>query len=148
MCWTGYTSHKRIADKDIPCKKVIGYDNNIGVYKAWFIPKVCYSIGHLYTSELSVKVRAFPDALPPKGDLEIEITKGLHCYADSLRVARHDSIFRHGLAIGNFLIYESYDKPDTITLVDCIIPKGATYYENGRGEIVTDKLKLVKIHKL
>ena len=145
MCWIGTRTQKWIATKDIPCKKVIGYDEKVGVYRPWIMRALpCfYSIGHLYTADFGIEQRSCEHYY-------LQIHKGIHCYANSLKVCkRHE----YGMVVGNnlFTVGNNLFIGDKATLkpilVDCIIPRGATYYENERGEIVTNKLKLVKIYE-
>ena len=138
MCWIGTRTQKWIATNDIPCKKVIGYDEKVGVYRPWIMRALpCfYSIGHLYTADFGIEQRSCEHYY-------LEIHKGIHCYANSLKVYKHHD---YSMIVGNNL-FTGDQRTLRPVLVDCIIPRGATYYENERGEIVTNKLKLVKIHE-
>ena len=142
MCWVGYSSDKKIANKDIPCRKVIGYDIFSGVYKAWYMRNLknsFYTIGETYTAELFInKTSCIP--YKEKFNWTVNISTGLHCYSENRKPVYGD---KKSLIVGNILFSGDNFVP---ILVDCIIPKGATYYENYFGEIVTNKLTLVKIH--
>lgn len=148
MCWTGHSKHKWIATKDIPCKKVIGHDqydkmHGKNIYIPWLMRHLpfFYMIGHTYEASLNV-VQRRPLAAS-KTDCWIAIDAGLHCYSDDLKVYKHHD---YSIIVGNNLFTGDQHTLRPV-LVDCIIPRGATYYENERGEMVTNKLKLIRIHE-
>ena len=146
MCWIGFKRNKWVADKDIHCKKVIGYDEKVGVYRPWIMRSLpfFYEIGQMYATKLEIKTKKCGPHFSPSEDRHfLEIMTGLHCYANSLKVYKHHD---YSMIVGNNLFTGDQHTLRPV-LVDCIIPRGATYYENERGEIVTNKLKLVKIYE-
>ena len=102
----------KIADKDIVCYKLIKRTKIKGVYKASF-QEFEYIIRQLYTNNLDIK---FVD----------RIIKNLcpsfphHCV-----YAIEEGMFH---SYTNYMPFELLSSPDE-TILKCIIPKGAYYYE-------------------
>ena len=143
MCWTGYRDCKQIAKKDIPCKKIIAYNKVFRTYTSWFTRNIDYSIGKTYSETIMVYNRTGASWCR---DI-VDIREGLHCFDDRLESKeKWVDVFRH-IIIGSYSFESTQFATVMPVLVDCIIPKGATYYVNVRGEIVTNQLKLVKIHE-
>jgi hypothetical protein len=149
MCWYGKLLSKQVAKKDIHCKKVIAYNPKDKYYFPYYViygDIRRYEIGKTYTSNLEIRnIRmSHVDLLQ-----HCHIEDGLHCYSWDVTVVANkvdNSAFTITAKTGG-IAYYSFDEPQLRypILVDCIIPKGATYYENDYGEIVTNTLKLVKI---
>ena len=148
MCWYGKLSSKQVAKKDIHCKKVIAYNPKEKYYYPYYVNRgkiKRYEIGNTYTSNLEIRNIRMSQADSLQ---HCNIEDGLHCYSWDVTVEANKvdkSLF--AVICKEGVTYYWYDKlllryP---VLVDCIIPKGATYYENDYGEIVTDILKLVKV---
>lgn len=148
MCWYGKLLSKQVAKDDIHCKKIIAYNSKDKFYFPYYIRYgeiKRYEIGKTYTSNLEIiNVRT---SVPNN----CYIKDGLHCYSWDVTVLANKNKFCDSvLAVidkkgGRDYYWFEKPQPGYPILVDCIIPKGATYYKNDRGEIVTDTLKLVKI---
>ncbi len=138
MCWTG-NSNPIVAKDDIPCKKIVKvlYRPPRKIYVPFFMhaKSIEYVIGETYTSEIRIRYQ-WEDGFK-------EIDVGLHCYSKDVKTQH----LQTGIAV-NFLnnpngrYYSNIYNP---VLMNCIIPKGTTYYENNNGEIVTEKLKIISI---
>lgn len=149
MCWYGKLLSKQVASKEIHCKKVIAYNTRDEYYFPYYVRYgdiKRYEIGKTYTSNLGISNIRISQA-----DFlqHCNIEDGLHCYSWDVTVTANkvdNSAFAVTDKKGGRAYYW-FDAPQLRypVLVDCIIPKGATYYENDYGEIVTDTLKLVKI---
>ena len=147
MCWVGKVTDKKVADKDILVKKFLTDDMRSPVM--------------YFKYELGVE---YDRLLTPKhveGNYDkIEIISGLHCYSNGCKILRnrHNNYYcvfsTPTKSIANFLrcitgwlihglmnwvcfsLYRYYEYSPYYA----VIPKGATYYENDKGEIVSSKL--------
>ena len=112
MCLITTTSIPKIADKDIICYKLVKRTKIKGVYKSGF-QGFEYVIRQLYTNNIN-----------------IEFTH---------KLIRYSSFLRYSIEEGMFHSYVSPLYPLEVitipnwTMLKCIIPKGAYYYE---GEFV------------
>ena len=106
-------------------------------------PFMCfpYCLGKEYKAEIHVEEALFPyekDA----------IDEGLHCYSEECMVKEFCNSIAVDNPYGEFL--ECYTRGFYCSrafpvVVKCTIPKGSVYYENGNGEIVTEKYILNKV---
>ena len=152
MCWVGNIHHKRIAEKDIHCKKIIAKDSN-GCLDAWYRKGHPYAVGETYEEKLDIELRSKDSDL-------IDINKGLHCYNYKCTITM-DITITHKLpyfvvakTVGLFRkdFYHTHQEELTAecnayvnpVIVEVVIPKGTTYYENYFGEIVTEKFVITK----
>ena len=118
-----------IATKDIICYKIVRKLNDkLNDYKGAFMseyqyfvyePKVIYKLGGM------LKVHSASPTLSL-------ITKGFHSYS------------RLSSVNNSINLKEEWGKYD-LSIVECIIPKGSTYYyNNSEHEYVSDSIKIIK----
>ena len=138
MCWTGLGTDRKLAKEDIKCWKVV---LSLGV-ESFFRPPIrytqsdmIYEVGNTYHSLLSIEPRGRGFGLGKYIDINI----GLHCYASHITFQKTTSGYQ--VSNGDFFISTPTKQ---IKLIECIIPKWTVYYENSKGEIVTEKLILKK----
>lgn len=127
---------------DIKCKKILG--KPCAMYKHYLSPIFGskYHVGETYSCE-QIK----PRYVGPHW----EIHKGIHCYSwDKTQVVETTDVFgKRNIKIyvprkGKMRAFIGYGD---VIAVECIIPRGTIYYENQYGEIVTEKLKIVREFK-
>ena len=153
MCWTGKTGDIHIAKEDIEVRKMLLKErkelfNNPSFVSPYQFMK--YKIGIGYVTKIN-PLHAFPLS----GSSYITIKEGLHCYSPSkCRFVKRENFQGETNIITVYLLCDSKNLAeqarDTVcfqanryrypVLMKCIIPKGTTYYENKRGEIVSEKL--------
>ena len=111
MCWTSCVLNKRKALDDFIVYKLVKFDTF----------NTCKSLvyNYIYTFEKLYKL-GFP-LLSKNRNYVYIIDEGFHSCAH----------------LHSLLYIE--DSLDTL-VVECTIPKGATYYVNGHGEVVSDKI--------
>jgi hypothetical protein len=147
MCWAGNLTDKKIANKDIHVYKIVRRveEGDKVTYKAPFNP-FYYKLGRMYRSEFGI--RSF--------DSFIEINEGFHSFSEDMLVRMNDV---NNIALYNkknggmmFCVYikqtsaitSAFGPCGTPVIMECIIPNGATYYENEFGEIVSNEIILHK----
>lgn len=144
MCW--YTGNKnyrvaRIAEKDIRVFKIVELDDNkIQAYFQDFIYGLVDSEENIVSwTEL------FPHSLYFDSNSAIGI--GYHSYSEKVftyPVAR-DNMFPF---IDRLCIADSFYILDpAIRIMECVIPAGTEYFINEQGEIVSEIIRPIKIHK-
>ena len=152
MCWKGSTQQRKVADKDIEVYKVMYkyQDKYLPYYK---YSEFHYEPGTLYTQELIPLSISFYS--PDLCDIKI----GFHSYShkSTIPMITNSNCIRistpRGTLIAEYRGYssETMDIYPTwycgkievnreIHIVMCVIPQGATYYENGQGEIVSNRI--------
>lgn len=142
MCWSSTKIPiRKIADKDIPCIKIILQCKN-GNYQAAF-NNYDYSIGKLYEQESNLQIVNFPNNYKPVSFL---IRDGFHSYSMECRFTYDNYVLV--IYPKNNPFYDDYlnffcDYDYFIGLF--IIPKDSEYYENEKGEIVSSKIKFQKV---
>ncbi len=144
MCWFGDRNDKRVAKEDIRCKKVFYRTPGYFKVKRYVSPvfKAPYKQGDTAISKIGIHL----------GTGYWMIDQGIHCYnMKKVEVERSMSESGERLIAKRPLSTKVYganyqcvhygnDIGMQVVLVECIIPKGAIYYENKSGEIVTEKL--------
>ena len=145
MCWSSKTLEKRIANEDIKVFKV-GYERNakLDSYYRWFL----YDINRLYETAIH----------PERFEELYVITQGFHSYNRkkcSYFCKIKDNIILHKIKdiqinvrtkITGKIIDRYYGNIiDSIKIFECTIPKGAEYFENEDGEIVSNQIIIKKI---
>ena len=167
MCWEGRTKNKKIAKKDIKATKVLyryeGESNLVSPYM-----KSEYELGKLYKAQIIGRVG---DKCGRK-DFSFFVHEGLHCFSKKciivstpnrrelyvrtpsrleriyIRLGLFAWVFKHSTIREKWdrtnASYEEISFPRDVVLVDVIIPKGTTYYENRNGEIVTEAYQLAE----
>lgn len=147
MCWVGNIHNKRIAEKDIHCKKIIAKYSN-GCLDAWYRKGHPYAVGETYEEKLNIEPRS-------KDSDAIDINNGLHCYDGSVKITitkvpeelpylviqKLKGCFKR-----DFYNAHHIDEFNVIpVIVEVVIPKGTVFYENEFGEIVTEAFTLTKV---
>ena len=139
MCWNCYKSEclKPItAESDVKVFKIaLKLDNHAAVPYYMSGTGIIYRVGLTYEAEIG------------SPGLTGRISEGLHCYSQlqcGVTKTQYRFIDVYNLTLhGNIAVYAD----DLIVILHCIIPKGATYYLNDIGEIVTEKLIVKSISK-
>lgn len=134
MCWKGYNV-KHIAEKDIKVFKIcksMGDRSCISSFMGFI-----YEIEETYKSDLNVYIH----------DNNITyIFEGLHSYSlDLLKILDkgYSGCFDYVEISYKGEFIERYEAKSCY--VECIIPKGSTYYLNYKGEYVSDTIKILNI---
>lgn len=141
MCWFSKTLEKKIAPKEgVKVFKVVSLiDDKISSY---YMRNSEYKLNCLKTSVIRIE----------KHSLFYVCNVALHSYSSEHCNYRISVVFDSPI-IRIFTneegIIDAYYFPeDDLCIMECIIPEGATYYENSCGEIISDKLiptKLIEI---
>ena len=136
MCWsTKKPAVLKMAEKDIAVFKVVEQvDEKLLSYCKGFP----YEIGKLYETRIG-------DRKVKCGRLCIE--EGFHSYSNKCKWKPLDQITDtiHKVTFGNCVLAIDISILYEHVKVNCIIPKGALYYENEHGEIVSDKIIIKEI---
>jgi hypothetical protein len=145
MCWTGFLTDKKVAEKNITCYKIISQYQ--GKYYAYY-RVTPYEFNKLYEEPITPLKR---NALT----YSHSVFEGLHCYSENVKIKYYYGCFIVNTAnitqyTPNFPHFESNVRFNVLTfympiVVKCIIPKGTVYYENKHGDIVSEKLILKEI---
>lgn len=155
MCWKATAEYiqPKMAEEDIPVFKIVTkHKKKRGMYEPlYYNGDVIYKRDNTYTHEdIVVEINN-----PCLGHA-YAINEGLHCYRrDKVVFNPFVCVDSYGIPYGspvwntksNHHIIDSGLVSDRDRLMDCIIPKGTTYYENEYGEIVTTCIKVVRIRK-
>ena len=128
MCLLTGQLEPKIADKDIVCYKMVTKYRIIGVYLSEY-QAFEYIIGRLYTNNIDVK----------------------HSEALLQTIYRKDTSLTGTYSISDFM-FHSYQSPYKYsiradTIVKCVIPKGAYYFEgkhNGRWGYASSQIKILE----
>lgn len=139
MCWVGEPFEK-VADKDIKVYKVVRathFTNKQGrdevQAEAWYRRDTVYFPGKRYHLGKKISPRR------TRNFCECYIEEGFHSYsAENTRITYS---FHYGwlkVDSRNKFCLDVYHYLPSVLI--CIIPKGTTYYENDRGEIVSEEL--------
>lgn len=155
MCWTTNRAEfavKKTAEQDIPVFKIVRYkkikiymDDEITTKITSYFQGYEYTLGKQVESEMKIETKMMigPVTLPTSP----RINTGLHSYDMKLRktLLHVDGInYIYGLDGGFVQAYSTY----VSAIMHCVIPAGAEYYENERGEIVSNKLRTVSIEEI
>ena len=156
MCWYGNITDKKVAKTNIEVQKVLMMsDKDVDR----FLSPYRYEV---YTANEEKKhtIEVRDDIVDEFNEDIIRIDVGLHSYSRECKIENIQRKPLEGDFVMRFLIVypKNHDKsklfgsifsyPDRIiyslhripVMVKAIIPKGTTYYENSRGEIVSEKL--------
>ena len=150
MCWITYDktrSHQIKAEKDIKVFKIVEpVDENIVKPYYMYQTGMVYMVGMTYTTEMY-------EPVDQKGTYVIEI--GFHSYGKDCPMAFTDKtnlIFTHLIEVfsknDKNVRIGRYETHFDIGVINCTIPKGATYYENENGEFVSDSIRIDSIEPL
>lgn len=127
MCWVSYcinNMNKHIAKKDIHVYKVamrVGCDMAI----APFYRKFSYTLGVTYGKLKSLEPVYYPHD-------ECIINEGFHSYRSFERLLKKGKSFKDHPYYRGLAIYKA------------VIPTGAEYYVNEKGEVVSNQLKIIE----
>jgi hypothetical protein len=148
MCWISNTLNMKVAEHDIKTYKILL--KNTGYAQRWFdvqykspFMSETYVMGMMHMSDIK--------PIQMKDDSGYIIEKGIHSYSNDVTFKKHErypgvNVFmlngekmpylcendcRRNMS--HLIIYEP-------VVVECTIPKGASYYENEKGEIVSTQL--------
>ena len=162
MCWFGNLkeSKGKVASEDIFVYKVLNifYSPITKNVSGFFSPykNMPYKIGEIYTVNpylIEPKNVATPTDIAHRyglhytpTDITHRIDYGLHCYNEECMVGKtaFDSLYIDQ-PNGNFITGYASSHFCSPVLTKCKIPKGTKYYENSRGEIVTEKLETLYV---
>lgn len=128
MCWVSYcinNMNKHIAKKDIYVYKVamrVGCDMAI----APFYREFSYTLGVTYGKLKSLEPVYYPHD-------ECIINEGFHSYRSFERVLENGKSFKDHPYYRALAIYKA------------VIPTGAEYYVNEKGEVVSNQLKIIDV---
>lgn len=139
MCWySKKESIKKVAENDVPCFKVVQMEDDGSLVSVYY--------GKVYKPKRTYKHKnLIPKKLVYQSFNEYRISKGLHSYATDVEITNNcigTIIMVKGLVpIGRIPLWFSNNYK--FAKVNCIIPKGAEYYENEQGEYVSTQLKVI-----
>lgn len=144
MCW--------ISRKE-PKIKIAGED--IHVLKACFVidcPKSeIYSVYEKYPYTLGIETAPIPfdwDITFAFVSNEYEIYRGYHSY-NPQKVSIRWSADKRLLEIKNDEgVLDHFIFNETLKIIECVIPRGSKYCENEQGEIVSERIKPIKIKEI
>lgn len=125
MCWVGL-NNLQVAKEDIRVFKIVLFIG--GNHMSYFRKGCCWTINEKKTSEF--KTYETPNNI-------LTITKGLHSYGGNSQVLRQGMLVKCCL---NGKINVSYPNRTNLCKMNCVIPKGSTYYLNSYDEYVSDAL--------
>lgn len=156
MCWTSkFSPHKQTARENVPIFKIGRF---YGIVVKSYFQHFSYELNHKYIMEtkLELKVRvitrkstkivngliAFVDTGEVIGT-EISIDKGFHSYSiDCAYKKWYDSI------IVSLISGHEANYSEQASIIEGYIPEGAHYYENEKGEIVSDQIVLTNYRNI
>lgn len=134
MCWISKECIKQIAEEDIPVFKIVCNDK-CSLYRIF-----PYEENTEYSLEKDIDVHE-------NVIMNFFINEGFHSYCKKCEIRITDTysegFFQVINLIGTILLCDGYH-----LILECLIPKGATYYINEKGECVSDKLKTLKFYKI
>ena len=147
MCWIG-KNIPQIAEEDIEVFKVVkrNYspeEPNSFISLYFYHP---YKLGETYESEIKIKINYDNDGT-------VSINKALHSYSAkdchiSYVIFNDEYSIAFSYSDGRTLIDDDIPNDIEIVRLNCVIPKGATYYKNRVGEFASDKLRVVSAENI
>ena len=136
MCWIGdLSSVAKIAEEDIKVYKI-----------ASIIDHHLYSAIREYKYQLGIEEKA---NLCISRSYNLTITCGLHSYSEDCKI--YDTRTEVSVVAKNCnSLAAEYSKSTTYMYckLECVIPKGAVYYCNRYGEMVSDRLLPIKVTQI
>ena len=134
MCWISKECIKQIAEEDIPVFKIVNRDKTSVFRNFLYEENTEYSLGE--------EIYVYGNTI-----LNFLIYEGFHSYCKKCEIEITDieskEFFRVIDLLGTVLLGHK-----SLLILECLIPKGATYYINEAGECVSDKLKTLKFYKI
>lgn len=155
MCWTGRKEPK-IADHDIPVFKIVQMSEDKQLIVSHYYRKR-WTMGELHKGVCMNHYKASLWSTRPVDASLITIEGGLHSYnPDKVSLKAHQvynqvdvvsnapTLLSKGNTLDIFsldkMFKREYKEHFSLARMDCIIPKGKEYYENEKGEIVSQVL--------
>lgn len=140
MCWiTGYKPIKQTAEEDIPVFKIMDYKKD---ELRSFYMGFKYEIGKLYVGDIED---------PKKTRYGGYIQVAFHSYSNKCKIILENAILTITTP-DHFNIQSEVlsnrNNRDNVLKVNCIIPKGSSYYINENEEYVSDKIKIISVEKI
>lgn len=140
MCWIAYDIEElnpKIAEDNIPVEKLVKVTDKGVCYSAYY--GVPYEMNNIYRERINKSIRAIHD--------------GFHSYKECKFVIRNGNIFINSHNHNPVFALDRWFKDElayniNFGIMFCIIPKGCTYYENQRGEVVSDAIKPIYCFKI
>lgn len=148
MCWeSSNIPIKKVAEKPIRVFKIGRKDWRKHHVLPYYNPEIMhYEVGRTYNHGRELTVQYESDYWM-EDQLVYTIDAGFHSY-NSVKVKVFKSFpVPHWFDVVSSMKLGSYD-PIVSVYVECLIPKGSVYYENYYGEIVSDKIKIVKLKNI
>lgn len=156
MCWTGYFGDKKIATADKKVFKVvkayIDVEGNVANLSSYYKKCFKWELGERTTTTVRPHAHFAWDRtkLNWSRDTPIEIEYGIHSYdsqmtyihrtPDNCIVVKTKNIFAENSEDVDYYPIVPSSLGYRVAKMECIIPKGTTYYENSNGEIVSEVL--------
>lgn len=155
MCWTGKLKDRHTADRDIPVYKIIRRSG--AVYTAYYNYFI-YAVGKTYNlaDEYCQLLPTLHPTIDSRNKDRCRIDIGFHCYSIentnmTVRLNKGGETHRVAVFANDLTTYldgynEYWTNPNhELYLMVCTIPKGAEYYENVYGEIVSESISVKDI---
>lgn len=144
MCWVSATAEVKTAKEDLfVFKLLIDVCHKRPNTLLSPIYRYLYHIGEKYSLQgpLTLLVSQYAD--------RYIINEGIHSYTVDCRVVKQSDgscVVKNqaGEILNTYPYIGSYD----FVIVSCIIPKGANYFVNCAGEVVSDTIKIVEKFKI
>jgi len=142
MCWIGNINNKKTvetASDNLIVYKILA-KNIDGKYVAPYMRKI-YEVGEMYTISSLILEGKTPCGY-------CKISEGFHSFSKEC-IVRYGSSIEHHVYTKNGRFNKTIEcrLSDLAVIAECVIPIGATYYENEKGEIVSDTIIITKICK-
>ena len=134
MCWMSSSAPvKRIAEKDRKVYKVLNVDAGGSIRSPYYV-SMEWKLGEVFSSNIKMGYA---------NDFGVTINEGLHSFSCAPDLERD---FRGVIGVNKWVIGLSpkITHCDGDVVFECVIPKGSIYYENEYGDIVSNKLKVIK----
>ncbi len=154
MCWESKSKNRptmRTARKDIKVIKFLERTQESDVFlPPYYTDVATYKLGKVEESILDEPIDWRRTLINGRYNIE----RGLHSYSANVRVCAYNAHFNEreivvyqprSSSLRNFhSCLDYWFASDKLCLTLAVIPKGSHYYLNGKGEYVSDKLKIVK----
>ena len=142
MCWRGNLKDKKVASEAVTVYKILAR-NLSGKYVAPYL-RTEYKIGEMYT--ISSLIPTKHDFKHGCGEYLIDVDVGFHSLSKDCLVCYGSSRDAFIYSQNMYMVIHAR-LTDLAVIAKCTIPKGATYYENSKGEIVSDSLIVNEVYE-
>lgn len=139
MCWFAYNIEElnpKIAEDNIPVEKLVKVTGKDTCRSAYF--GFSYKMNNIYKKDIQRIYRG--------------ITNGIHSYKGCKFLIKDRSIIvcsRNPVrTLDSLSIINCFYGNMNMGIMSCIIPKGSIYYENERGEVVSNAIKPIYCYKI